>query len=131
MWLANKTLGTLEKLHRAGFACLFEPGEQIARGFADLGYEQFLMLSENKIISLQSGKPSELPEDHRHHFFSVPSAEKLAAELDCRDVQIVKIFPVGHVRWGVQVKAKDQYSLEAATIVELLAEVMIKELSRC
>lgn len=59
----------------------FSPGIKVARGYADLGYEEFLILPNNKLLSLYSAKISEIPPGHSQHFFWVPSAVELLEEI--------------------------------------------------
>lgn len=52
-----------------------------ARGFADLGFEEFSLLTSNKISSIYTGKVSELPEEEKKHFFCVPSEKMLTDKI--------------------------------------------------
>jgi hypothetical protein len=132
MWLGNQILARFEKLHRAGFECSFEQGEQVARGYADLGYEQFLVLSDHKLLSLQSGKSSELQEGHRHFFFSVPSVEQLADVLARRFIMIEAIYPVGQTRWGIRFKCAEgeRQEIEDRSLLGVLCEALIMVLEK-
>ena len=72
MTAAQKFLEKCSALKEKGCAFVLEQGMIVCRGFADLGYEEFVMLTNNKICSLYSGKISELPDEDKKHFFAVP-----------------------------------------------------------
>jgi hypothetical protein len=55
----------------------FKQGDHIARGYADLGYEEFIALGPTKIVSLYSGTQSELPPEHLRFFYTLPNTEQM------------------------------------------------------
>lgn len=57
-----------------------KPGVQLARGFADLGYEEFLLLENNKLISLYRGTESLFSENEKH-LFRVPTVDELRQKI--------------------------------------------------
>ena len=63
MWSSPALLARCQELRELGLAPVFEAGRRLARGFADLGIEEFCLLSPNKIVSLFTGTVSDLPED--------------------------------------------------------------------
>ena len=74
----NSYLDLCHKLYIQGCRYKIEEGAHIARGFADLGYEEFLILPGQKLLSLFTGVINNFPEDDRHSFFLVPSTKDLS-----------------------------------------------------
>jgi len=58
-----------------------EAGMKVARGFADLGYEEFLLLPGDRLLALYSGQITPLPPEHRGFFFAVPSPDELVERI--------------------------------------------------
>jgi hypothetical protein len=56
----------------------------VARGFADLGFEEFQVLPGPRLLSLTAGTASSLPEEHRQHFFWIPSVDEAIELLEAR-----------------------------------------------
>jgi hypothetical protein len=83
----------------------FQPGDVIARGFADLGFEEFCVLPGLTILSLQAGKMAPLPEEERHRFFWVPTVEQFLDEIDRRGVDIERIQFPDRRQWRVVTRA--------------------------
>ncbi|NDC36545.1 MAG: hypothetical protein EBZ48_00660 [Proteobacteria bacterium] len=70
-----------EALHHASPGQDLEPGTKIARGFADLGYEEFLLLPGEKLLALYSGQVTLLQEEHRRFFFPVPTPDEMVERI--------------------------------------------------
>ena len=62
---------------------LFPPriGSLISRGFADLGFELFSVLPNDKILSLFTGQLSGLNASDTNHFFPVPTVDEFARKI--------------------------------------------------
>ena len=93
MWSNHSVLKLSEELGRMYPDTTFEEGMKIARGFADLGYEEFLLLPGGKLLALYSGQVTQFPEEHRRFFFEVPTPDQVAARLnkafwDIRSLQL-------------------------------------------
>ncbi len=95
-------LSLSESLHSSGFCPEFDTGMRIARGYADLGIEEFCMLSPTKMVSLFSGKVSELPPDHYKFFFCVPTVSDLVSEISKRNYDIMSLQYRDQRRWELQ-----------------------------
>ena len=52
------------------------PGDRVGRGFADLGFEEFLVLDDHRVVSLMTGTISPRQEDESRHLFLVPSVDE-------------------------------------------------------
>lgn len=77
MNFSNTFLRACEELMRAGYALKLEEGACIGRGFADIGYEAFIVLPGPKLLSLFTGQQIPFQERERHFFFCIPSEEEL------------------------------------------------------
>jgi hypothetical protein len=82
MWLSNSLLKSMEQLKELGVEVDLSQGAHVGRGFADLGYEQFVMIADRVTVSLFNGKRGEIPAGHERFFFrvlSVPECLELLA----------------------------------------------------
>ena len=61
MWNDRKYLDMLSTLADCGYLRQFELADIVARGFADIGYEEFVVLPNNRICSLYTGQIVDLP----------------------------------------------------------------------
>jgi hypothetical protein len=76
MWFTREQFQLCNELKQWGLEPRFEPGDVVARGFADLGFEEFQVLPGPKLLSLTAGTATQLPTDHRAHFFWIPSVDE-------------------------------------------------------
>ncbi len=126
--LTPELLAKHEALKHLGVEPVFSSGEKIARGFADLGYEEFVILPQGKLLSLVRGTVSELPQEHRHHFFSVMDVDQLRGLLDGLGWDILEIQPRGfrqitlaavHSVSGKELRVEERSLLEAFLVMAL------------
>ena len=104
MWSSKEFLGRCEQLKEAGIELQLGPGRRIARGFADLGYEEFYSLSGSKMASIYTGHTSELPPEHQKFFFLVPGFDTLVDEIVRRDFDLVSLEFLDQRDWQLQVR---------------------------
>lgn len=88
MWFSREQFALCDELRIWGLAPRFEPGDVVARGFADLGFEEFQVLPGPTLLSLTAGTMSPLPEEHRQHFFWIPSVDEAIELFESRGIQI-------------------------------------------
>ena len=78
MWHEPAFLHLCELIARAQEATVVpRAGLRLSRGFADVGYEEFVVLPNGKLMSLFTGQQSEFSSDHRGFFFEVLTIERL------------------------------------------------------
>lgn len=115
-----------EALWRLGISFPLEG--QVARGFADLGYEEFFVLpGGKKIVSLLSGTTSEIGEDAVKNLFTIPSPdqsmEKLV-EIGATSIRLddfeERFWELTYIFKGRNVVVKD------ATLEGVLVEALIE-----
>jgi hypothetical protein len=125
MWFSRQHYEVCHELKRWGLEPRFEPGDIVARGFADLGYEEFQVLPSAKLLSLTAGTVSPLPTDHAAHFFWVPSVDETIDLLEKRGAASVALNRVDQREWRVEVKCEGgieshhEQSLHIALLVAL------------
>lgn len=130
MWLSNTLLRAFEQLKHAGFPLKLEEGAVIARGYADAGAEQFLVLPNNSLLSLFTGKTTPFPEGHERFFFSVLSCDQLVGELSRRGVSLAQALYENQRSWYVIAHASDGTVLQvrAETLQAALLEILLESL---
>jgi hypothetical protein len=75
MWIPQEALFELSNLRPLKTIADLEPGDMFSRGYADLGYELFLLLPNKQAISLFSGQQITFKPDP--NLFFVPTFEEL------------------------------------------------------
>lgn len=81
----------------------WEPPLCIARGYADLGYEEFALMPDGSMISLTNGKVSVLPDEHRRLFFCVPSVQEMVRKIDLAGYDIIEVRYENQRSWVIGV----------------------------
>ena len=129
LWSSPQFLKKCEQLKRQGALLPFEVGARVARGFADLGYEEFVLISAQTIVSLFSGKPTPLPADHAQFFFVVPNSDQMVQYLSVAGYDFTAVVFEEQRRWRVRVKQESTgRTLEACaeqfseTLLDLIIE---------
>ncbi|MEZ4754081.1 MAG: hypothetical protein R3A13_07195 [Bdellovibrionota bacterium] len=100
-WSSKEFLQICEELATLGFKPELNAGGRIARGFADLGFEEYLYLPPNKLISLFTGDKSILPEEHRDFFFVVPTVDEMVNAILEYNARVLSIEHVEQRVWSV------------------------------
>jgi len=77
---------------------------RVARGFADLGYEEFLLLNEKKLVSLYTGTITELPEAHKAFFITVPTIEDIIDQILGLGFTIEPLAFANQRTWSLSIK---------------------------
>jgi len=102
MWFSRAQFEICSDLKSWGLEPRFEPGDLVARGFADLGYEEFQVLPGLRLLSLTAGTTSPLPEEHRHHFFWIPSLDEAVTLLESTGVSCLRCDRIDAREWRVE-----------------------------
>lgn len=81
MWNDRRYLELLGQLADRGYLLEFECGDVVGRGFADVGYEEFVVLPDARLCSLYTGQVVDLPQSDgvagRRYHFLVPTLQQL------------------------------------------------------
>ena len=108
MWFSREQFAIALEAKQWGLEPRFEPGDIVARGFADLGYEEFQVLPSQKLLSLTAGTVSSLPADHSNHFFWIPSLDEITELLERRGVPCLSCKRVDQREWLVEAQFGDE-----------------------
>lgn len=105
-----------------------EQGQTVARGFADLGFEEFTLLNAHKIVSLYSGKVSDLPEDDRKHFFPVPAVDDLVDRIVKSGLDITRLNFLDQRKWVLTVSSSEGHERQYAgqTLKDVLLNCLLE-----
>jgi hypothetical protein len=99
MWFTRQQFALCDQLRHKGLAPRFEPGDLVARGFADLGFEEFQVLPGERLLSLTAGTVSQLPSEHRGHFFWLPSVDEAIELIEARGGSLINLKRVDARSW--------------------------------
>jgi hypothetical protein len=104
MWSHPNFLRLCEELGRTDPERALSPGTKIARGFADLGYEEFLLLNGNKLLALYSGQVTQFPDEHRRFFFEVPTPDDIVSRITALNWDILTLEFIEQRSWRICMK---------------------------
>jgi hypothetical protein len=132
MWFTQEQFALCSSLRHLGLEPRFEVGDLVARGFADLGFEEFQVLPGPRILSLTAGTVKPLAEDHQQHFFWIPSVDESIEILEARGVCIQSCLREDSRQWKVSVvtQANAVFDLSARSLHEALLRALVEVLSK-
>lgn len=107
MNFSNSYLERCEAARRDGFPLLHDVGDVIGRGFADIGYELFVVLPGERILSLLTGEKSHLQPADEQHYFSVPTADTVVEILESTGNVFVEGTRPESREWIVKIQLKN------------------------
>jgi hypothetical protein len=111
MWFSREQFRVCNELKSWGLQPRFEIGDVVARGFADLGFEEFQVLPGSKVLSLTAGTSTPFPSDHLHHFFWIPSVDECIDLLEQAGAQCITSERIEQRQWRVEVQVGDYVSV--------------------
>lgn len=126
MWFTREQFALCDELRVWGLEPRFEVGDVIARGFADLGFEEFQVLPGSQMLSLTAGTISRIPADHREHFFWIPSVDEGIALLETKGVSVKHCLRADARTWTLSLLQPDGASVE--TQAESMHETVLRAL---
>jgi hypothetical protein len=127
MWCSNEYLLKCQALRERGIQFPFETGTRLARGFADLGFEEFVILPVGHLLSLFTGQTSELPDDHKRFFFVVPTFEQLVQYLIQSECSLDRIEFRDERSWIAVARTRDgTIAGEGDTPQDALIDITLK-----
>jgi hypothetical protein len=131
MWQSPAILRKIELLSEKIKALKeFEQGDVIARGFSDLGFEEFLLTSDSRMISLFTGETTEITTANISFFFKIPDFPQLLNLLASFEVYVDGFNRVGVNFWEPEL-ANEGLQMEVisadspwSSMIELLFKVV-------
>jgi hypothetical protein len=115
MWFTKEQFTLCNEMRQWGLVPRFEPGDLVARGFADLGFEEFQVLPASKLLSLTAGTVSALPSEHVGHFFWIPSVDEATFLIEKAGARCVSCTRFDQREWIVEVQRGDEIEAHRAT----------------
>jgi hypothetical protein len=109
MWFTREQFQLCNELKQWGLSPRFEPGDVVARGFADLGFEEFQVLPGPKLLSLTAGTLSPLPAEHAAHFFWIPSVDESVALVEKAGGEIRSCARPESREWVLELRIRDAF----------------------
>ena len=132
MWFTREHFSLCNTLRARGLEPRFEVGDVVARGFADLGFEEFQVLPGPRLLSLTAGTVTQLPDEHRQHFFWIPSVDEAVALLEIQGYTVVSLTREEAREWrlslshemsaGVEVGARTLHEVVLRALVQVCGE---------
>lgn len=119
-----------QKLKEIGIDLPILQGSIVSRGFADLGYEEFAVLSSTKLVSLYTGNISSYSQQDLMHLFVVPSVDMMCEILLKDGYEIASLTYVDQRTWKVELLNSEtgQYAtFESISLEELWLEALISK----
>jgi hypothetical protein len=113
MWLSNALLKKFQTIKELGLDLPRAAGTQVGRGFADLGFEQFLLTSETAMVSLFNGATSQLPPGHEKFFFWIPSIDELTQRIIESSWTIDSLAHLDGRKWVLKLRSEKGVVVES------------------
>ncbi len=124
-------LSLSHELLREKFPWKILPGMRIARGFADVGFEEYSVLTERSMVSLSTGQKGEIPESYRDHFFPIFTPDEISSALYELGVDIVSLEFVNQRTWrGKFTNGGADRVIEGKTLNETLLRTLLSGIRR-
>lgn len=129
LWSDRGVLDRCFELQKYEVVFPLVPGAHVARGFADVGYEEFCLLPNDRLVSLFTGSITELREEERRFFFVVPAVDMVRDELDRRGWDIVRLECPERRGWIIEVYhelSENRCEARGTSILETVLEALMK-----
>lgn len=131
MWFTRDQFAICQELKQWGLEPRFEPGDVVARGFADLGFEEFQVMPGTVLLSLTAGTTTTMPAEHQHHFFWIPSVDEAIDLLEKRGAVCGNCARANGRDWVFQVRVEGiEESFQAATVHDVVLKTLLAILKR-
>lgn len=91
MLISPEQFQLAQELRDLGLTTRFEVGDVVARGFADLGYEEFQVLPGSKVLSLTAGTITAIDAEQRSHFIWLPTIDEVVALLERLSILLAEV----------------------------------------
>lgn len=96
---------TLSRIAAGPFS--LKPFSRVARGFADLGFEEFFLFDKGRIVSLHTGCASSISAADEKFFFRLPDADELVEWIIGNGFEIVKVEFVEQRVWELRLRTPE------------------------
>lgn len=130
MWFSREQFEICSELKQWGVSPRFEPGDLVARGFADLGYEEFQVLPGRKLLSLTAGTLSALPQDDSGHFFWIPSIDEATDLIERAGARCLSCTRFDQREWIVETQVSDEVEAHRAPSLHMAILLALRSVRR-
>lgn len=118
---ARHILKLFELRGRAMSDVALEEGMRVGRGFADVGFEEFIVLPGARMLSLLTGEVSLINQVRREHLFEIATSDQLIAEIHQAGFVFQKLECPEQRGWnGSVVSGEESFSVEGRSLEECL-----------
>ncbi len=100
MWISPELFKVAEKLKASGYAPALEPGIRVARGFADVGFEEFVILPNGNLMSLFTGEQRPIKDGEIEHLVVVPDVDMITDQLIAHGMNGFHVELLKSNRWS-------------------------------
>ena len=118
------------ELWKLGFSFTLVPGHRIARGFADVGYEEYSVLNDHQAVSLFAGNTIVLDEFYLNYYFFIPTADQIFNELYSKGWDVEKLIWKNQRTWELTVhlasESEQTMTLSGPTLLSAGVEALIR-----
>ena len=122
MSISNELLAKFERLGLREF----EIGDTVGRGFADVGYEEFTVIADSKLLSLYTGKSAQISEADRKFIFRVLAVDEMVVTMRRRGAQIAISASDDGREWHAEARmAGRSFNGRGTLLQEALVELLI------
>jgi hypothetical protein len=127
---SKEELSLFHKLLKFELVKSLVPGSRIGRGFADVGFEEYLVISDSKVISLNTLKTSEIPNERLSNFhFPIYSVDKISELIYQLGWDIKNCSFVDQREWFVEIVNKNkQFSFSNKSLLMTFLNLYVKVL---
>jgi hypothetical protein len=95
------------RLKELGLELELEAGSRVARGFADLGFEEFVVLPARKLLSLFRGTLAEIVDDEIEDLIFLPDSEQMIKILQEKGCRLENLCFEDQRRWKLELEKGD------------------------
>ena len=124
---SNIALSAFETLTTLGLPLTLERGALYGRGFADLGYELFSCVGPRKLVSLFSGKVTEVAESELARLFPILSPDQLTDELLHRGGSISSIVFDDNRCWKLELSYRGRAHSYSDSRLDMVLVAALRE----
>lgn len=128
MWFTREHFSLCNTLQTYGLEPRFEVGDVVARGFADLGFEEFQVLPGPRLLSLTAGTVTHLLDEHRQHFFWIPAVDEAVALLETQRYTVASLRREDAREWRLFLRHEmgDEVEVGARTLHEVVLRALVQ-----
>jgi hypothetical protein len=108
---SNRVLAAYAELGQLGLQAPWLPGSYVGRGFADLGHEEFYVMTGERLLSLATGAVTQVSEAEKRFFYWLPSEDDAIESMMGRGFEIASLCYVDSRMWELVLKSSDHESV--------------------